>query len=1118
MSDLLPTYPLAEDVNIQPIISSKKEFTELLPDGERIDSVYFNHQVFLQRFMTHFDSVLWIGDAGIGKTGGVQCVGEHFEENRGDIRGLYFITGALQQTDFIQQLVEKFAIGKYGVSKARGRKTGMPSIAGGARRIDSWYHIMTYESLAKQINSRSNEELIRDFSGYVFVIDEVQLVKISPVIDNPDVASNWKPRSRLLTYAAIYRLFHLAVGIKRIVMTASPITNMSEELIYIINLILPKDVQIETPISRYVRELATVTGNVKWVNLGDMDKVSIDDLEPLIRGRVMHIRAPDTGTVAVYPDDSSIPDLNYKLKILRMSDFQKEGYYAQVSQLMAESPSLDADDAEGDEEPTDIISPETGKIYGGLFPNQKQASNFRFPDGSVGSVGYSRYVKRSGERDEPKEELITYLSDSNDLYRSSCKMAFIVNGATTMKGKRYIVADYIVGGGANILGWALKYSIGKFTETYGISTSISSLGGIISEFSPSNRYAIISSKTKSNHAQNILNLYNHPSNWDGKYLKVLIITRAGQVGTNLADVSHVDILDGSYVPNVKYQSIMRAFRATSHVVTRQAMTKYYPDLPVGFPILVNVNLLTADPGVDSSGKPIWSVEVHLYKLCQKKDKLFSRLMRMLKIIAVDCSINRSRNIRKSDANYTPETDYEKREYEPYNSKIFEEDVSTYNALYSSKKIENIKLGIINYLATSQSITVEEICRVGQESEYHVIQAINSIMANANPVCKDRFGYDMHIVERDATYYASRKPQTEAGGFDDSYYDHCLISRYNKSTPEIVESFVLKKMKAEIAKIYKAGRVTDAEIYGYTSEERAILFEDAVSRYESPDYSEKRDGDIVQTILESTNKLWKHLPDQYDNVSSFQKYFFERRKAAKPKAGYSEFNLEVNVDEEGPHVWIHYIYGLDVRASMYGVIRKATKYSERLRIFRFGKWRDLTFSENYVYSTILTDISTDYMSVMTDNNIGIMGLIASDQLHILDLTSTEDTSLAGGKSRKTGRMCTAHDKLELAHMLWKIGYRPPGEEEEIPETLSVAERQSLLEKLDSRLGIIRGKLGHLVDSWTDSQLLYFNVIKNWTQKRMCMEIGYHLRDMDLLVDWFNDAPRILENLGSKKRRR
>ena len=86
-------------------------------------------------------------------------------------------------------------------------------------------------------SKQMTDDEIRDkFSNCIFVIDEVHNLRNNP--DDPDT------RGTSTMYEAFHKIFHLAVGTKIILASATPMINSAADIVNIMNLILPEDQQL----------------------------------------------------------------------------------------------------------------------------------------------------------------------------------------------------------------------------------------------------------------------------------------------------------------------------------------------------------------------------------------------------------------------------------------------------------------------------------------------------------------------------------------------------------------------------------------------------------------------------------------------------------------------------------------------------------------------------------------------------------------------------------------------------------------------------------------------------------------------------------------------------------
>ena len=139
----------------------------------------------------------------------------------------------------------------------------------------------------------------------------------------------------------------------------------------------------------------------------EFERVTFEQIEPYLRGRISYIRALDTGARKVYPEDATlIGSQQTPIFFCDMSIFQYQSY------LRAER-----------------ANPTTGRqAFNG---NERQASNFVFPDGSWGISGSRKYIESRDNRYEYRNnaegnQLRALMQIQSQLQLMSCKYHEIV--------------------------------------------------------------------------------------------------------------------------------------------------------------------------------------------------------------------------------------------------------------------------------------------------------------------------------------------------------------------------------------------------------------------------------------------------------------------------------------------------------------------------------------------------------------------------------------------------------------------------------------------------------------------------------------------------------------------
>lgn len=1172
LESLVPVYPPQDDPLIESIVSSKKEFSELKPEAPRVDPIYYNSQVLYQRLHSEYDRIFLVAGAGSGKTGMAICFREWSKVHRpGEYKAYYFITGGTQIGDFKNQLVTKFAKGEYdlnipsltkGLSEKRGEKRTRFLVN---QYIAKYYKLMTSGEFTKHVAKFSNEELKKEFSNVAIFIDEAQLIKIDPTLDlqilkslqlgtnnfyesdsesseleeddDGGITTKFElverhERERVETYTQIWRVCQLGENMKITISTARPTINHQDEMIYLMNLLLPKSKQIWSEISERVAKKAEV--DVEWYNSIPlrMEEISTKTLESLMRGMIMYIAEPQTGAVSVYPEREEGETLSINPMYVIMSEFQTEAYVRAIGGV-----NLDLRDYANDEGAR--VSVNNNAFLNGSL----QCANFVYPaderntkenaGGLWGRQGLEsvsdsltveseRYIERSKKTKvkttiirTPKVWFQEYLRNLDNIKKSSAKMYEIVSGAKdNLKGKRYVSTRFYTYSGALVLGWCLKYGA-KYDEyadeMSAFETTLDGTRRLKTSILPARRYAIITSLNRKIH-NNIFDLFNSPENVRGDYIKVIIVTKVGHIGINLADVEYVDSLEGDWTPQAKYQSSRRAFRATSHVnsinwVKEQWKIKHPNEEPpenLEFQVYVNYYIaLPDDKYLDAKGlSSIQPVDFQLYGLMEAKDRVFSKIFRKMKRIAVDGSINQSRNMLKGVyKDGSPECDYKKCEYPLYNHVDLPPDFSTYEAYYATRGIDETINLIKEYFANFSEATLDDLVKAFEgekKTDRDVILGLERIIHNKKSIGKNRLGGEIYLNDDHGRYYLSngRHHQIDASC---SYYEANFIAVENVNLDTITLSYATDDIRLKIGDLYRTG-VPHGDyvdfMYRQPIDNRSIYFENAVLRLEEEITDKERN--IAENIIKTFSKVSMNLPNQYVNIMKRTNEQSERKKV-------SDDIIEEKSSPLG-NVWVHYIYGIDAGEAKYDIVRRTLRVGGRLRILgEDGIWKDALFVENDVYSKILSNRILDDLSKFSKYPvIGI--IVTSDTFHLRDNTKEDILKLAG-------RECKSLSKIEILNMMYRAGYNGPINN----NTLYTSQERSnyialTVERLASKVDADKIR----ADQMTDDMLRFYFTHAENTPPQLCYNFFKYLRDHNMIFDLLGTQSLILASMKEAAR--
>lgn len=225
----------------------------------------------------------------------------------------------------------------------------------------------------------------------------------------------------------------------------------------------------------------------------------------------------------------------------------------------------------------------------------------------------------------------------------SPKMLAIMTNILNAPGKDglvYIYTEFRILEGVRIMGSILQYNGFEKIDYSGINSfddfKAKNVPGVL-------RYGIISSEEDSKQRRLILEIFNHPENANGEWLKVIMGTSASSEGIDLMRTSQIHIMEPYWNMVRNSQVIGRGVRFGSHL-----------DLPLDEQ-RVNIYsyqmMLTDEQSKQiieflDNPKEKMSTDQHIHNLALMKDQINSQFLKMIKESAIDCALNYLVNIKK----------------------------------------------------------------------------------------------------------------------------------------------------------------------------------------------------------------------------------------------------------------------------------------------------------------------------------------------------------------------------------------------------------------------------------------------------------------------------------------
>ncbi|GHV50337.1 hypothetical protein AGMMS49579_03750 [Spirochaetia bacterium] len=418
------------DKDLLAILNNMKEFSDLkLEKREGIGNVFSQtkYQIFIQRLLsifTMFDGLLLIHEMGTGKTCTAISTIEFNINNPShwafNMKGAIVLTrGKTLMNNFMDELIYKCTFNKY---QNFTRKL-----------LSKFYNFYTFEIFAKYLKSLSDYEKINKFNHMIIIIDE---------------AHNIRPQEGTLSvYLELHKFIHLLPDKKVLLLTGTPMRDSPDEIIPLLNLILPLSIQI--------------------TNLNDIKKYAY--------GRVSFLKAEDSDINRIFVGQSIGNLKNFKVDPLRMQSFQDINY--------SKAYKMD-------------------KTEKGIYINSRQASLMVYPDGSWGKTGFDKYVLSGKSGFFSFTKLFKDYLRTNNLNTLSILYSTLIQrlkDAVNSKEKSFVYCDIVHGSGLIPLmllleenGFKRNKGYNGITNSYAIitneTTSVAEFRRIINLYNNENNF------------------------------------------------------------------------------------------------------------------------------------------------------------------------------------------------------------------------------------------------------------------------------------------------------------------------------------------------------------------------------------------------------------------------------------------------------------------------------------------------------------------------------------------------------------------------------------------------------------------------------------------------------
>jgi hypothetical protein len=1155
LEDLIAVYPPQNAQDIQTLVSAKKEFNDLAsapsePPPPR-PGMFFKHQELIGRLMVFMDNLLLIHRTGTGKTCSFVRVAEYFKElqaTNSTIRRVYvLVRGPSLKNEFKRQLICTCTDGIYLTDLVKRAVTESTRKSNITRAIKTWYKIKTYGKFVNKVVRRINgmtpaqaeEYIVTKYSNILFFVDEVHNLRIDP-------ASGQNTEEVRLTYAILWKIFHLMQKSKVILASATPMINAVSEIGPIMNLLLPDNIyeyqgqrvhQARLPQNLDVRTLRLLEENQFPANF-DYARTTLEMVEPFFRGKISYVRETETGAIPIFEGD------------LMTSSYEIDG------QLVPSQTRVYGSVMSGIQLQGYLQAQQRGSAN--FWSAQREAADFVFPDLSYGGDGFRRYVIPQGpDRYQASPELFSYLRDLNHLRQLSCKYAEIVRLCMTEPGNCFIYSDYAEIG-AILIGLCFEaQGFERFDEADSIFQAVNP--GILPpvcssrtdstarrvRIAPRRRYALLTGETiqtSEARVHSMMEAFNSIENRHGDYIKIMIGSPVSRDGINLANVLQVHMASAGWNPSSTYQAISRAIRATSHVSLMEELRERLraqnepPETVENATINVRIfkhvaiNPEPTTPVVQATPRSRRrvvqteqdtnppSVDIHMYEMSESKEIRIKRMERFMKQCAIDCQIHYARNVKPTDLDHSSTCDYDICQYVCVSAAPESLDRDTYDILYSEGEINDAIVSITQFFQFNFTLNVDDLYTLLPQFAPKFIDMAIERLVITKAILYDRFGFPGYLREDGGTLFLRRDfplvtvaaqpnqyglsiytsnlianqitplPNYVADLQVDEQYD--LVTILNQTSPEDPRfNTLLDELNIDTkVSVLESAAIATLVNHQETPQNRAILQKFSNSFYEVNEPVQE-----IQAQAASGSRSGGRTRRRTTGTGAGTGTR-TRTRTLNPESPSSPAQVPV-VPADTERVYLHTLYIQVYDRTAYSVNTKSNKAEGRIRLLKPSEgtgWRDTTSYEYPVYNAIIQQLNANRNQPF--EAFDISGSILQDKKFRIRNKRSENTARSQRDSRyiNKGKECETWLKNDLIDLLWELRIPPPG-----GNPVEITDPEILINYLT------RQNVKHSVAEMREFSLDQLQFYYQWyrtgaSRKVICNRIQDHLRDIGRLM--------------------
>jgi superfamily II DNA or RNA helicase len=626
--------------------------------------------------VTIYDKILLFHATGSGKTCSSISIAEGFKEYLGSVNRRVFVLVKNDniKKNFIQELLGKCSDDDYvndderellGDIKVDKENEVLQELKLRVKKsINKHYQFMTYGKFTNNVlgitvkrsvfddeeTQRMKEDSLQNLNNSVIIVDEVH-----NILGNK-------------TYKALMQLLSRSINYKLILLTATPLYDSVDGIIYINNLLNANDPEKLMTTDVLETRIVDKTGIFK-MGINTISEGGIQKIKQNLLGKISYLRENESTNPERRDMGTPINENMCSVKIIncKMSEFQFTVYKQAILEDTGKAPE-------------NFVIEDTEERSSSLYKSSSDASTMVYPNGKYGKDGFYEFIE--SEKGVYREGYKNILHINNvNLY--SNKLYNIINNVLNGEsGNVFIYSNFVTAGGTNLLRFLL------------LANCFRNYGGRVQN---SNSFVVMDDSVTPNRREYLLRIFNSFENRNGELIRIIIGSPVLSEGITLKCIKQIHILEPFWNMSKINQIIGRGIRNNSHASLPESER---------FVEIYKYASISDDP-------ELFYIDKEKYKVSEAKDRSNKVIERLLKEISIDCSFNVNRNIVTDiTAQYTDKCDYTTCAYKCFvHSENDITDTSTYKSyikFFEKYDIQFIKHSIRLLYKQSYMYTIDNI--------------------------------------------------------------------------------------------------------------------------------------------------------------------------------------------------------------------------------------------------------------------------------------------------------------------------------------------------------------------------------------------------------------------------